>query len=204
MMTNRCWRYSVARIYIRRGVATPTDRPRIMRARGRTRACRCPNRECWWNGCDRYWGCSGRWNWSWWSVRTEDQFLAGFAFATPKRSSNRSKNYIVKFNKTMYLIQNLTCEIISPRAVRTWYKYRYFRWRASSRVSRGLELDRDRAPGPPAAPGWRRLNLRWWSTRQAVMNVCTKTHSRAATGQAHNKTPPQQGGGEGSGLIFTI
>lgn len=60
-----------------------------------------------------------------------------------------------------------TCDIMSPLAVRTWYKYRYLRCLASSRVSRG------------------RLDARWcmcrrldcarlrWSTRHAVMKHCT-------------------------------
>lgn len=62
-----------------------------------------------------------------------------------------------------------TCDIMSPLAVRTWYKYRYLRCLASSRVSRG------------------RLDARWWwwigrrrdrdrllwSTRHAVIKHCT-------------------------------
>lgn len=85
---------------------------------------------------------------------------------------------------------------MSPRAVRTWYKYRYLRCLASSRVSRGLELERCRCPA------CRRRGGRLWSKRQAVMNSCTITLIIAATGQAHNSTPPQHGGGVGSGVML--
>lgn len=90
----------------------------------------------------------------------------------------------------------LTCEIISPRAVLTWYKYRYFRCRASSRVSRGLEFDRER---------WarcRRLAGLRWSNRQAVMKSCTIILTMAATGHVHSSTPPQHGGGAGLAFIL--
>lgn len=86
---------------------------------------------------------------------------------------------------------------MSPRAVRTWYKYRYLRCLASSRVSRGLELDRCRCAAPCRRRGGRR-----WSNRQAVMNSWTMMLTMAATGQAHNNTPPQHGGGVGIGVML--
>lgn len=96
-------------------------------------------------------------------------------------------------------IREITCEMMSPRAVRTWYKYLYFLCLASSRVSRGREFDRV----VRCACRRERGRLRWF-TRHAVMKHCTRMLKIIATGQIQMSNPPQHGGGSGFGFICSI
>lgn len=112
-------------------------------------------------------------------------------FNIPKPSAIPEPNYMQKRSF-------LTCEIISPLAVRTWYKYRYFLCRASSRVSRGREFDLVRCVRRRVL-----VRLRWF-TRHAVIKHCIKTLTIIITGQMHSNKPPQHGGGSGFGFICKI
>lgn len=150
---------------------------------------------------------------------------ADCAFAKRTHSSGIQNQSINSSKSQSNYIYLLTFEIMSPCAVRTWYKYRYFRCLASSFVSGTRFFDerpRLRAFGSPGAPNWepglvvalRSVAIRgrcWkcgapflWSTCQAVMKLCTSTPTIITTGHINTMTPPQQGGGAGFGFIVII
>lgn len=167
--------------------------------------CRDPNRlEYLWKVFDHYLAYSVHGNWFWWIAPMGARSPAGHVSAAPKRNSGEEKR--TKLFDTLLCYSTIwpkgfffTCEMMSPRAVRTWYKYLYFLWRASSRVSRGREFDRF------VRCAWRRDRgrLRWF-TRHAVMKHCTRMLKIIATGQMHMSSPPQHGGGSGFGFIASI